>query len=119
MRSIYKHAQIVHIWIDSDFGFSHAFDLVRDLVRHRNDETLIREIFADSARVGQFEALTSFYKHEYRRRIWVVQEISVAKEIIVHCKSTKIQFADLVVVQQMFNDKYDSEVFQMAVSSSV
>jgi hypothetical protein len=113
MRSVYACALVVDVWIDGDEDFCPAFTLVRDILQCDGHKLSTLAIFRDPARANQFQSLRNFYEHLYRVRIWVVQEIAVAREVIVNCKGTNIGLSGLFALCKLFRGKFQMEIYRL------
>lgn len=90
MQKIYKRASRVIIWLgsakdDSDL----AMDLLHMMETSRIDERQIVES-QDLNRVAWRAALLALCQRSYWYRVWIMQEICLAPEYIVHCGSKSI-----------------------------
>lgn len=102
MRDIYTQAQEVVIWIGAT---AHSSDILIDSMPTMLDElkTLpLGSILPNSSlSLELWHALGHFYTRDWFRRLWVVQEALLAKNIIVLCGSRQVPwetFANLTAM---------------------
>lgn len=85
MGKIYSQASLVRIWIgiESDFA-DQAFELVRNCGPANNIsmENVASNVIHNE---GGTKALTKLLRRGYWNRMWVFQEIVLAKKAVVHC----------------------------------
>jgi hypothetical protein len=119
MKLIFERAESVLIWIGSESATSQsAFKLVRDLLACAEEQ--LPGLVRDPSRIEQFEALRQLFYRDYWWRIWVIQEVVVAKKAMIYCGPESISWKDLSAVggilqyakdhlaDIMFHDKPDS-----------
>lgn len=85
MGKIYSKASLVRMWIGTESDFAvQAFELIRHC--GTADRTPAEDIAANFMRneIGT-KAVTKLLQREYWNRMWVFQEIVLAKEAVVHC----------------------------------
>jgi len=102
---------MVHIWMDNSFGdLSKAFNLLHNLKRllqHNKKEDIraVLEIIDDNT-LSQFRALQGLFLHGYWDRIWVVQEVAVASEALLHSGPRAIKWTDIRVIQNLLRTEF-------------
>lgn len=85
MGEIYAKASLVRMWIGSESDFAdHAFDLIRNCgpAGQKSEELVAAEVMESEASA---KALTKLLNRDYWNRMWVFQEIVLAREAVVHC----------------------------------
>jgi hypothetical protein len=94
MRTIYQNAQGVCVWIGrgSDDSSS-AIELVRELNRATQGQA--KEMLQDPSREEQLLSLKVLFRRQYWWRIWVIQEVSCAREVMVFCGPEAIPLTEL------------------------
>lgn len=95
MGRIYSQADLVRMWLGPESDLTdQAFELIR---RCGPDNRVPAEIAA--ANVIQSEAgtkaLTELLQRDYWNRMWVFQEIVLAKEAVVHCGKQQVPWPSL------------------------
>jgi hypothetical protein len=89
MRLIFERASMVAVWIGPEAANSKlAFKLVRDLADCPREH--LSALITDPSRAEQIKALRQLYYREYWWRIWVVQEVVVAKNATIYCREESI-----------------------------
>ena len=79
MRSIYQRAREVITWVGmEDEGSAKVFDLIERLSRGDSRSTTKTD-------PPPFDHLSLFLQREYWRRVWVIQETVLAREVTIHC----------------------------------
>jgi hypothetical protein len=83
MRQIYSRAEEVFSWVGS--GSRHAGVLDPTMLRsiQRSFGILLESPANLSLDIDQENALAMFFSEEYWRRVWVIQEITVAAKVTV------------------------------------
>lgn len=105
MRLIYRGAKTVRIWLgekDDRSGLALQFAKRISKMSQSTTAQLIQE-----ATVIDIEALMTLgeiFSRPYWRRVWVVQEIICAKDIIVHCGPYSISWSDLSTASTQLNN---------------
>lgn len=127
MTQIYKQADQVLAWLGPSYEDSHlAFEFVRDVVEAKFVQSwLLQQL---KSRTAQLYALSKLFQREYWLRMWVLQELTVAKSITIYCGDDSIDGNALVQVQQLlvrirksgltYNDllqAMDNDIFAMDV----
>ena len=111
MRPIYKNAKRVIIWLGPSSDDSHnALGLVSGIHEHSNDQAYIEQKIADPVSSQDFYALCRVFALDYWTRVWDVQEVFSAKEIVVYYGSDSIHWQTLSDVQKLLFDKYDAQL---------
>jgi len=86
MRTIYQTAQQVTVWLGLEENDSHrAMLFLRSLEKCGDDEQLALELFKQPHIAKDLEALICLYDRTYWYRVWIVQEIVLAKYVWVCC----------------------------------
>ncbi|KAM3084064.1 hypothetical protein ACMFMF_001421 [Clarireedia jacksonii] len=94
MRIIYQTAQRVCAWIGrASDDSSSAIQLVRELNSASQDH--VKEMLQDPSREEQFLSLKVLFRRQYWWRIWVIQEVSSAREVMVFCGCEAIPLTEL------------------------
>ncbi|TDZ32205.1 Heterokaryon incompatibility protein 6, OR allele [Colletotrichum spinosum] len=89
MAMIYGKAQSVAIWLGPDADRSSStVSLLKKLSREAKSPHRIRELLKTNER--DVSAIVSLFERDYWKRLWVVQEVYVARKATVYCGSTKL-----------------------------
>lgn len=100
MAKIYSHAERVVVWLGMDDHDSRrAITFVKDeiLQLQRFDE-----LCDDERNSQKWQALLLLMQRPWFFRRWVVQEISLAKDAIIHCGPDQIPWNDFCVAVELF-----------------
>ena len=102
MRSIYQNAESVAVWLGLENSkSSEAIRFSRDLAAC-NEEAAASALVQDPARKEHLEALVVLFRRQYWWRIWVIQEVSCARDSIVYCGTDAITWRELNSVCDIF-----------------
>ena len=89
MTQIYKQADQVLAWLGPSYEDSTlAFELVRDFGQLEIEQNWAVEQL--KSRTTQLQALSKLFQREYWMRMWVLQELTVAKSIALYCGNDSI-----------------------------
>lgn len=118
MRRIFQQAETVHVWIGQEFpGSRDAFQFVRNVNLCAKGDMV--EFLRGPGRKAHLEHLRQFFYKDYWWRIWVVQEVVVARHAVVYCGEDSLPWMDLYAVadklmeikdeiRMIYHDKPDS-----------
>lgn len=106
MTSIYRSAHRVIAWIGSQAQYGIELARFMDDMKHiletrNNAESLTLDYFSD------------IFARKYWSRVWVVQEVSVATNVIVMCGNCYISWEDFVDIMGDFLTKRLPDVFDI------
>ena len=111
MASIYNNAQRVLVWLgqgddDSEraLGFVHRINNLGEFERLIEDEKSVKD----------WNALLEVMTRKWFSRRWVIQEIALARQAIVHCGLTSVLWRDLASAINLFASHLEqiSRLFQ-------
>lgn len=92
MGEIYTKARLLRVWIGLECeNVDKAFDLIRDCTPASDKQTVVARITGDY--VGT-KTLTELLQRSYWSRMWMFQEIVLAKRAIVHCGGQQAPWAN-------------------------
>ncbi|CZR63673.1 related to heterokaryon incompatibility protein het-6 [Phialocephala subalpina] len=95
MRAIYQHATNVAVWIGLENNNSGgALQLARDLNACTSREE-ITALVSDPFKKPDLEAMVILFRRQYWWRIWVIQEVSSARQATVHVGKDAISWQEL------------------------
>jgi hypothetical protein len=107
MQRIYSNAKLVLVWLgptlqDSEFAFKLLHQLRNKLVNNNSAEKIL-------GRKNQrcLVAIVDLFCRPYWSRVWVVQEVSCAQNVMVHCGADSISWSDLTMVQSVVAIEYE------------
>lgn len=94
MRSIYQNAQSVAIWLGLENNKSAlAIEFARELASCPQEE--IGAFVQDPTHTECLEALVVLFRRQYWWRIWVIQEVSCARNSTVYCGAEEMSWTEL------------------------
>lgn len=106
MKAIYEQADQVIVWLGPSLQQSKlAFRLVRELYGHRREDDWTTQRFKQPDMPKCLKALGSLFSRDYWYRVWIVQELTVAKRIVVKCGNDSIEGDVLLLVQELILKK--------------
>ena len=106
MRLIYRGAQKVRIWLGEEYDDSGLALRFAKKVSDESTKLALRKLIQDPASVQGLVALGRLFSRPYWKRVWVVQEIICAKDIIVHCGPDSISWSDLSTASTQLNNNH-------------
>jgi hypothetical protein len=103
MKRIYEQATEVVVWLGPSYRDSDlAIDFAKELYDHRESVRWITQRFSMPDVKLALQALGNLLARKYWRRIWIVQEVTVAQRIVFYCGDLFIDAQILRIVQQLF-----------------
>jgi hypothetical protein len=103
MKMVYEQATEVVVWLGLTYDESNlAIQLVHELYNHRESTEWITERFSKPDIEQKLESLADLFNRNYWWRIWIVQELTVARKIIFYCGKSSIEAKSLHAIQQLF-----------------
>lgn len=110
MTTIYERATEVLVWLGPPSHDSHlAIHVVLELYGHIDDDEWLATRMAERDMPNLLRALADLIKRPYWKRIWVVQELTVAKAISFHCGKDSFNAEALSKVQKFLANVHSSE----------
>ncbi|PMD56055.1 HET-domain-containing protein, partial [Hyaloscypha bicolor E] len=112
MKMVYEQATEVVVWLgltneESDL----AIQLIYELYNHRESTEWITERFSKPDMKQKLESLADLFRRDYWWRIWIVQELTVARRIVFYCGESSIEAESLYAIQQLFQQMSKLEGF--------
>ncbi|KAH7319078.1 heterokaryon incompatibility protein-domain-containing protein [Rhexocercosporidium sp. MPI-PUGE-AT-0058] len=102
MKTIYERADEVIVWLGPSFDNSHlAFELVRELYAHSDDVSWIQLRLRHAHASECLAAFSSLLRRDYWSRMWIVQELAVAKRTLIKCGVDSIDARAMSEVQRL------------------
>jgi hypothetical protein len=116
MRGIYAKANTVRVWLglDSDRG-DLAFSLLHDIHKLRHNEEAILNILGSAERFESLQGLSALFSRDYWRRVWVIQEVNVAQNIVVHCGPHVMQWSDMIEIQGFLCERFRTYLEDLSI----
>jgi hypothetical protein len=97
MRTIYQRASRVIIWLGIEESYSgYAIEFLHGVLGRADAEEWVRKVLTSPDHEFYLIALRFLFIRPYWYRIWIVQEVVSAREIIVSCGSSSISWASLI-----------------------
>ena len=119
MKAIFQHAERVIVWLGpADFFSDDAFKLLHLLEVSQSSSQQVEEIINDPDRAGEWKALVDLFRRPYWRRVWVIQEVQVARRITVFCGHDEIEWNGLLGIQRMLWDEHAASLIALAHSAT-
>ncbi|KAG0650483.1 Heterokaryon incompatibility protein [Hyphodiscus hymeniophilus] len=97
-RYIFHKATNLCFWLGDDASSKVALDFVEQVL----DLTGVGKLVRDNAAVEQWVAFVTLLKNPVFSRLWLVQEVAVARKATLHCGQTAKYFGDLVEAVSTF-----------------
>jgi hypothetical protein len=120
MKSIFQNASRVVVWLGpSNFISSDAFALLHSLETYQSSHDAVHKIIQDPNRNKEWRALINLFKRSYWRRVWVVQEVQVARTITLLCGDDSIEWSSLLKILGMLWDEHAAALITLAQSTSL
>ncbi|KAH6722653.1 heterokaryon incompatibility protein-domain-containing protein [Leptodontidium sp. MPI-SDFR-AT-0119] len=102
MKTIYEKAEEVVVWLGPSYEDSHlAFQLIQEMYDHRHDVEWIARRFQQPELKRPVVALHNLHNRDYWWRMWIVQELTVAKCISLQCGADSIGAVALDETQKL------------------
>jgi hypothetical protein len=108
MAAIFRSAEFIIVWLgsDGDGDAAKGFDLVKAIVRHPNSlddispENMggdqMMEILGPCGDVMYWQSMAKLFRRRYFSRVWIIQEIILARKAMVFCGRHSISWDELV-----------------------
>ena len=101
MNQIYQKAKCVLVWLGEVDGFSSiAFEALQLLAEVKGFSSIPFE-----SRTNVWKGLLAISRRKYWTRVWIIQEITVARDIEVFCGKQKIPWSVLATATKFPPDK--------------
>jgi hypothetical protein len=103
MADIFRNVERVIAWLGAETAYTKvAFDFIQEALQpgFLQGETWLLE--------HKMAAFRSLLKNDLFSRVWVVQEIALAKEVLLRCGTHESHFLDLVDAVSLIRTKLDS-----------
>lgn len=101
MGDIFRQATKVITWLgDADIESGLAFSMLQNLKDCLHDRNSVRRILKDEKNLENLYGLYSLFYRDYWWRVWVIQEVTLAKTITILCGSDSFLWSDLVAIQE-------------------
>lgn len=93
MGDIYRSAARVNAWIgETDLDSEYALGYMK----HCHDQRLLQSQHHKFVRRRARQSLEQVLYRPYWRRVWIVQELALAKNLMVYCGNMKIEWSELI-----------------------
>ncbi|CAH0058503.1 unnamed protein product [Clonostachys solani] len=113
MPNIYSNADSVAVWLGAEGDDSaKAVDFIRRLTDQAKYPKQVSRLLASGMSNGDLAGVVSLFGRDYWRRLWVVQELLNANEVIVYCGSTKLPWRSYQLVSELFFEHRHELAFQ-------
>ncbi|PSS18561.1 hypothetical protein M430DRAFT_35062 [Amorphotheca resinae ATCC 22711] len=123
MAAIYSKAYSVAIWLGPEADNSHkAIQFMHELLEAEIKEEgrgwITRDIITSRRRRPDLQSLVCLFHRDYWKRLWVVQEVTNARDATVYCGSSAIPWATYEAASRLFL-KYAAELDTAQLEASV
>jgi hypothetical protein len=120
MRKIYETADETYVWLGPHRYDSHlAMELLRDLESCAGDEKRVLERFRRPGIDRYLYALEDLYCRKYWNRVWIVQELVLAKSIRVFCGKEWVSWGAFEKARETFTKmSAKSELFRLILNNT-
>jgi hypothetical protein len=107
MKSIFEQAKQVMVWLgSSERGSDLAFALVNILYEKRHSYQQMIDLCQQQWTQDAILSLRYVFARPYWHRMWIIQELTVAQDIVFYCGSVSVRGDVLVEVQRRFQLKF-------------
>lgn len=105
MSDIYRNAGGIKSWIgNGDFDTDYALGFLQ----HRHEAKLIESVHFGEVQYRAREALLCVALRPYWSRLWVLQELALARSVVVHCGLQVVNWIDLIsAVRESLQSTFD------------
>jgi len=115
MKSIFEQAKQVMAWLGSAEHCSDlAFALVKILYEKRHSYQQMVDLCQQQWTQDAILSLRYVFARPYWHRMWIVQELTVAQDIVFYCGSVSVHGDVLVEVQRRFQLKFGDTANHLA-----
>lgn len=111
MKTIYERAEEVLVWLGPSINTFPEFQFVRKLYRRRNSIRRVTERIEAPDAPDLLRSLAKLFQRSYWFRMWIVQELTVARKIVLLCGHDSCSADVLSAVQALFQDMRYAEKF--------
>jgi hypothetical protein len=99
MRRIYQQASEVIVWLGIRQDQSElAFEIVRTVYQLRHSKDGLKEFLSSLDRI-KLQSLAMLFVRPFWSCIWVVQEVALAKQIMIYCEKDRVDWSLLYEAQ--------------------
>ncbi|KAF2110640.1 heterokaryon incompatibility protein-domain-containing protein [Lophiotrema nucula] len=103
MTSIYKLATSVAIWLGPEEDESHlAMAMLNEIAKHQGSPEHIKGLIANEHKRQHFAAIVSLFERDYWKRLWIVQGVFNAREILVYCGERTVPWSVCKLASKAF-----------------
>jgi hypothetical protein len=95
---IFHNAQNLCFWLDEDASSKAALNFIPRML----DLSSLPKLIRDDKAVNDWIAFIALLNNPSFSRLWLVQEVSVARNATLHCGQTVLHYKDLVDAMAMF-----------------
>jgi hypothetical protein len=115
MRTIYEEAHHVSVWLGPEESNSnYAIDLLKTIHKSRQNKDLILQRFRRPDIHQYLNAQAALYHRTYWGRVWIIQELVLAKKIWVFCGKDYVSWDAFESTRDLIREtSTDSELFHL------
>ncbi|MCJ1235021.1 hypothetical protein MMC14_002985 [Varicellaria rhodocarpa] len=101
MRSIYKKAARVDVWLGPEAdGSRSAFDFIHTICKSAVDLDWVKWSISSRRYSAEWKALYHLFQRSWWKRGWVIQEMATSKDVLVYCGTSSMKSKDLAACIQ-------------------
>jgi hypothetical protein len=97
-RFVFRNAANLCFWLGEDASCNAALNFIPRILDLSSFDKLIR----DDTTVDDWSAFVALLKNPVFSRLWLVQEVSIAQNVTLHCGQSAIHYGDLVEAMGLF-----------------
>lgn len=118
MARIYSQAESVAIWLGPELNNSClALELLSIVSGHSPSSDGLVGLLESTEWQPHFRAVVDLFEREYWRRVWVVQEVSNARKIMVHCGDSALPWQTYASASEVFRRNRGNLVYHFPIIS--
>ena len=102
MKTIYNRAEVVRVWLGEETPRVHG---AMEFVNEMNDLNALDQLSTDVAYDTKWRAFRELMRSDWFNRRWIIQEIALARDAVVHCGEKQIPWHDFAYAVSVFVEK--------------
>ncbi|KAF2277446.1 uncharacterized protein EI97DRAFT_365322, partial [Westerdykella ornata] len=122
MTGIYSNAQLVAICLGAEADNSDdamkLLEVVANIAANADSEKRVRSLISSDVHRPGIAAIVALFERDYWRRLWVVQEVFNARDLVVYCGSLSLRYETFRLASYAFwRHKSDIDYYFPSVSN--
>ncbi|KAI1327451.1 heterokaryon incompatibility protein-domain-containing protein [Xylariaceae sp. FL0255] len=103
MTDIYAKAKVVSLWLGPEENQSElAMEFLKEVYGTKDNGNRIKALLSTPSLRKAVSATVALFQRDYWNRLWVVQEVFNARDIMVYCGQAKIQWQAFETASEVF-----------------